>query len=149
MELVATLSKALSLPVIAAGGIGSRADVEEMLEAGAAGVQAGTAYLLCPEATTTPVHRRALQQPHRRTDITNLFSGRPARGLVNRLMRELGAMSPLAPTFPWASQFLTPLRAAAEARGLDDFTALWSGRKPNTFPGWGAADVTRLLAGHR
>jgi nitronate monooxygenase len=147
VELVATLSKALSVPVIAAGGIGSRADVEALLEAGAAGIQAGTAYLLCPQATTSPVHRRALQQPDRRTDITNLFSGRPARGMVNRLMRDLGAMSPLAPTFPWASQSLAPLRAAAEARGLDDFSPLWSGEKPNPYPGRGAAEVTRQLAG--
>jgi nitronate monooxygenase len=149
VELVAALSKALSVPVVAAGGIGSRTDVEALLEAGAAGVQAGTAYLLCPEATTTPVHRRALQQRDRTTDITNLFSGRPARGMVNRLMRDLGAMSPLAPTFPWASQSLAPLRAAAEARGLDDFTALWSGEKPNAFPGCSAAHVTRVLAGQR
>lgn len=148
VELVAALSKALSLPVVGAGGIGCRADVEVLLEAGAAGVQAGTAYLLCPEATTTLVHRRALQQPGRPTDITNLFSGRPARGLVNRLMRDLGTMSPLAPAFPWASHALAPLRAAAEARGVDDFTPLWSGGKPNTLPGCDAARVTCLLAGH-
>lgn len=72
----------------------------------------------------------------------------PARGLVNRLMRELGAISPLAPAFPWASQALAPLRAAAEARGLDDFTPLWSGAKPGTFSGTDAAYVTRELAGH-
>jgi nitronate monooxygenase len=146
-ELVGALSQALGLPVIAAGGIGSRADVEALLAVGASGVQVGTAYLLCPEATTTPLHRKALQQPGRHAAITNVFSGRPARGLVNRLMRDLGAMSPLPPRFPWASEALAPLRAAAEARGLDDFTPLWSGKHPGTFPGSDAARVTRVLAG--
>ncbi|QSX79754.1 NAD(P)H-dependent flavin oxidoreductase [Agrilutibacter solisilvae] len=145
--LVAALSKAVRLPIIAAGGIGSRADVEVMLGAGAAGIQAGTAYLLCPEATTTAVHRRALQEHGRPAAITRLFSGRPARGLVNRLMRDLGPMSELAPRFPWASQALEPLRAAAQAAGADDFTPLWSGTRPNTFPGCDAARITRLLAG--
>lgn len=146
-DLVGALSHVIGLPVIAAGGIGSRADVETLLEAGASAVQAGTAYLLCPEATTTAVHRGALQQSGRSADITNLFSGRPARGLANRLMRELGAMSPLPPAFPWASQALAPLRAAAEARGLDDYSPLWSGGKPGTFSGADAAGVTRELAG--
>jgi nitronate monooxygenase len=146
-ELVSALSRAVKLPLIAAGGIGSRADVEAFLKAGAWGVQAGTAYLLCPEATTTPVYRSALQQPGRLTDITNLFSGRPARGMVNRLMRDLGAISPLPPSFPWASQALAPLRTAAEARGSDDFTPLWSGRNPGAFVGCEAARVTRVLAG--
>ena len=147
LALVAALSKTLRVPVIGAGGIGSRADVEALLDAGAAAVQAGTAYLLCPEATTTPVHRRALQESDRPAAITNLFSGRPARGLVNRLMRDLGAMSPLPPQFPWASQALAPLRAAAEARGADDFSPLWTGTKPDAFPGCDAARVTRVLAG--
>jgi len=147
LALVAALSKTLRVPLIGAGGIGNRADVEAMLDAGAAAIQAGTAYLLCPEATTSPVHRRALQDPDRPAAITNLFSGRPARGLVNRLMRDLGAMSPLPPEFPWASQALAPLRVAAEARGADDFSPLWTGTKPNAFPGCDAAQVTRLLAG--
>lgn len=145
--LVAALSKLLTVPIVAAGGIGSRSDVEALLAAGAAAVQIGTAYLLCPEARTTPVHRAALQQPDRPGAITNLFSGRPARGLTNRLMRDLGPMSDLPPDFPWASQALAPLRAQAEARGLDDFTPLWSGTCPSPFPGLSAAMVTRRLAG--
>ena len=147
VELVAALSKTLRVPIVGAGGIGSRADGEALLEAGAAAIQAGTAYLLCPEATTSAVHRKALQEPGRPADITNLFSGRPARGLVNRLMRDLGAMSALAPAFPWASQALAPLRSAAEALGADDFSPLWSGARPNAFPGCDAARITRLLAG--
>lgn len=146
-ELVASLSKALTVPVIAAGGVGDRADVQALLAAGASAVQAGTAYLLCPEATTPAVHRAALQQPGRDAALTNLFSGRPARGLVNRLMRDLGPLSVLPPAFPWASQALAPLRGAAEALGRDDFSPLWSGSRPGTLAGRDAAQVTRRLMG--
>jgi nitronate monooxygenase len=146
-DLVAALAKALTVPVIAAGGIGGRDDVRALLAAGASAVQAGTAYLLCPEATTSAVHRAALQQPARAGALTNLFSGRPARGLVNRLMRDLGPMSDLPPAFPWASQALAPLRGAAEAEGRDDFSPLWSGTRPGTLAGRNAAEVTRHLMG--
>lgn len=146
-ELIAALSATISLPIIAAGGVGSRSDVESLLDAGAVAVQAGTAYLQCPEATTTAVHRTALRQAGRESAITNVFSGRPARGLVNRLMKDLGPMSDLPPSFPWAAQALAPLRAAAEARGSDDFTPLWTGTKPGAFAGLDAATVTRQLVG--
>ena len=146
-ELVAALSSMLAVPVIAAGGIGHRSDVEAMLAAGASAVQAGTAYLLCPEATTSAVHRAALVQGQRDTAVTNLFSGRPARGICNRLMRELGPLSTLSPAFPWASQALAPLRAHAESLGRGDFSPLWSGTRPGTFSGQDAAAVTRMLAG--
>ena len=149
LDLVRALRNTLSVPIIAAGGIGSRADVEALLAAGASAVQAGTAYLLCPEATTSAVHRAALQQQAREAAITNLFSGRPARGLVNRLMRELSPMSDLPPAFPWAAQALAPLRARAESLQRDDFTPLWSGSKPGTFVGLSAADVTCQLVGSR
>ncbi len=145
--LVAKLCGTLAIPVIAAGGIASRADAEAMLAAGAVAVQAGTAYLLCPEAKTPTVHRAALRQAGRESAITNLFSGRPARGLMNRLMRELGPLSELPPAFPWASQALAPLRAHAEARGSDDFSPLWSGTRPGSLAGLDAAAVTRRLAG--
>ena len=148
-DLVASLSKALAVPIIAAGGIGSRRDVDTLLAAGAAAVQAGTAYLLTPEAKTSALHREALRQPGRPGATTNLFSGRPARGLMNRLMHDLGPLSDLPPAFPWASQALAPLRARAESRGLDAFTPLWSGTKPNAFPGSAAGAVTRQLAGVR
>lgn len=138
---------AVRLPVIAAGGIADAAGVAAALALGAAAVQIGTAYLLCPEATTSAVHRAALRTPLRDAAMTNLFSGRPARGLVNRLMRELGPLSSLPPAFPWASQALAPLRAAAEARGRDDFSPLWSGARPGTLAGWNAAQVTRRLMG--
>jgi nitronate monooxygenase len=147
-ELVARLSRALGVPVVAAGGVASRTDVEALLDAGASAIQAGTAYLLCPEAKTTAVHRAALRQGSTDTAVTNLFSGRPARGLMNRLMRELGPLSDLPPAFPWASQALMPLRARAEALGRDDFTPLWSGTRPGCFRNVDAATVTRELAGH-
>jgi nitronate monooxygenase len=145
--LVAQLSKALSVPVVAAGGIGSRADAQALLDAGAAAVQAGTAYLQCPEARTSAVHRAALRDRGRVAANTNLFSGRPARGLFNRLMRELGPMSGLPPAFPWATPALAPLRTRAEAEGRDDFTPLWSGSRPDSFPGLSAAQVTHRIAG--
>ncbi|GAB1594733.1 NAD(P)H-dependent flavin oxidoreductase [Lysobacter claricitrinus] len=146
-DLVAALAANLKVPIVAAGGIASHADAQRMFAAGADAVQAGTAYLLCREATTTAVHRRALQDASRDTAITNLFSGRPARGLLNRLMRDLGPLSDLPPAFPWASQALAPLRTLAEASGRDDFTPLWSGTKRNAFAGMDAAQVTRALAG--
>lgn len=145
--LVQQLAAALPLPIVAAGGIGSRDDVQALHEAGASAVQAGTAYLLCPEATTSATHRDALRAPHATTALTNLLTGRAARGLVNRLMRELGPMSDLPPAFPWAAQALAPLRAHAEAAGRGDFSPLWSGTRPGVFRDLDAAAVTRVLAG--
>src|SRR5205814_937500 len=95
------------------------------------GAQVGTAYLLCAEATTSAVHRTALKsEAARHTALTNLFTGRPARGIVNRIMRELGPVSDAAPTFPSAAAAIAPLRSKAEARGLGDFSPLWSGQNP-------------------
>jgi nitronate monooxygenase len=133
------------VPVIAAGGIGSPGAVRAALDLGAAAVQIGTAYLLCPEATTSPVHRAALRAGLP-TAVTNLFTGRPARGIVNRLMSELGPMSALPPDFPLAAAALAPLRAAAEATGSGDFSPLWSG-SAGAREGLGAAELTRALAG--
>ena len=147
-QLVMQLRGAIGLPIVAAGGIGCAQDAADLLEAGACAVQAGTAYLLCPEATTSAVHRTALQYaPPRHTALTNLFSGRPARGIVNRLMRDLGALSDLPPEFPWASQALAPLRARAEALGLGDFSPLWAGTGTKECREVSAAQVTRMLAG--
>jgi len=92
-------------------------------------VQVGTAYLLCPEATTSAVHRAALQsEAARHTALTNLFTGRPARGIVNRILRELGPISPLAPGFPLATSAVAPLRAKAEGLASGDFSPLWAGQ---------------------
>src|SRR6266705_1548276 len=95
----------------------------------AAGAQIGTAYLLCPEATTSAVHRAALKsEAGRHTALTNLFTGRPARGIVNLAMKELGPISGAAPEFPLATSAIAPLRARAESEGSGDFSPLWSGK---------------------
>jgi nitronate monooxygenase len=135
-------------PVIAAGGIADARGVAAVLALGAAGAQIGTAYLLCPEATTGTLHRAALvSEGARHTALTNLFTGRPARGIVNRLMRELGPMSPLPPAFPLATGAIAPLRAAGEKRGSGDFSPLWSGQNASGCREVGAATLTRELAG--
>lgn len=138
---------AVRVPVIAAGGIADAAGVAAALALGAAAVQVGTAYLLCPEAMTSPLHRAALAGEDRtHTELTRLFTGRPARGLVNRLMRELGPMSGLAPAFPLATAAIAPLRAAAEAAGRSDFSPMWSGQNSSGCRAVGAAELTRGLA---
>ena len=142
---------AVRVPVIAAGGIVDAAGVAAAQALGAAGVQVGTAYLLCPEAQTTPMHRQALQSAAaRHTALTNVFTGRPARGIVNRAMRELGqgtvGLSPLAPAFPLAATAITPLRNAAEKAGRTDFTPLWAGQNAPACRPMPAAQLTRELA---
>ena len=136
-------------PVIAAGGIADAAGVAAALALGAAGVQVGTAYLLCPEATTSALHRAALKDAERarHTALTNVFTGRPARGIVNRVMRELGPMSAAAPAFPLASTAIAPLRARAESQGNSDFSPLWSGQNASGCREIPAAQLTRVLAG--
>jgi nitronate monooxygenase len=137
---------AVSLPVIAAGGIADANGVAAALALGAAGVQVGTAYLLCPEATTSAVHRAALKnESARHTALTNLYSGRPARGIVNRLMKELGPISDVAPAFPLASTAIAPLRAKAESLGSGDFSPLWSGQNASGCKEVPAAELTREL----
>ncbi|MEY2690660.1 MAG: hypothetical protein RL375_4860 [Pseudomonadota bacterium] len=146
--LVPQLVKGLDVPVIAAGGIADAAGVAAALALGASAVQVGSAYLLCPEATTSAVHRAALASPAAaHTALTRLFSGRPARGIVNRLMTELGAMHPAAPDFPLASTALAPLRAAAEAQGSSDFSPLWCGQNASGCRAMPAGELTRALAG--
>lgn len=145
--LVPQMVRAVRVPVVAAGGIADAAGIRAALDLGAAGVQVGTAYLLCDEATTTPAHRAALQSPTAtHTALTNLFSGRPARGIVNRLMRELGPLNPAAPAFPLATVALAPLRAAAEAVGSTDFSPLWAGQNVTGCRAIPAAELTRQLA---
>ena len=135
-------------PVVAAGGLATAQHVQEVLAMGAVAAQVGSAYLLCPEATTTAVHRAALQTPAaQHTALTNLFTGRPARGIVNRWMRELGPMSDLAPAFPLATTAVAPLRAKAEAAGSGDFSPMWAGQNAWLGRPRSAADVTRDLAG--
>lgn len=147
MALVPQVVSTVSVPVIAAGGIADRRGVAAAMALGAAAVQVGTAYLLTPEASISPLHRAALRSPGRVTAITNVFTGRPARGIVNRLMSEVGPMSDKAPPFPTAGEALAPLRKAAEAAGRDDFTPMLAGQSFPLVVPMSSADLTRSLAG--
>lgn len=119
---------AVSIPVVAAGGISDSLSVKAAINAGAAGVQVGTNYLLCNESKISPLHRAALKSPiASETALTNLFSGRPARGIMNRLMEECGPISDQTPDFPMAGAAIQSLKKSAESRGSVDFTSLWAG----------------------
>jgi nitronate monooxygenase len=147
LALVPQIVQKVRVPVIAAGGIADSKGVAAAMMLGAAGVQVGTAYLLCAEATTTALHRAALKsEAARHTAMTNVFTGRPARGIVNRVMRELGPISTAVPAFPLAASAIAPLRAHAESRGSDDFSPLWSGQNNSGCKEISAADLTRELA---
>jgi nitronate monooxygenase len=147
LALVPQIVKAVNVPVIAAGGIADAAGVTAAMALGAAGVQVGTAYLLCPEATTSAVHRAALQsEAGRSTAITNVFTGRPARGIVNRMIREVGPMSDTVPRFPLATGAVLPLRAAAEHKGSGDFSPMWAGQNTSGCRNIPAAALTVELS---
>jgi nitronate monooxygenase len=145
--LVPQLVQAVNIPVIAAGGIADAAGVAAALALGAVGVQVGTAYLLCHEATTSPVHRAALKSATaHHTALTNLFTGRPARAIINRVMVELGPISTAPPAFPLATSAITPLRANAERQNSRDFSPLWAGQNATGCKEVSAAELTRELA---
>lgn len=145
--LLPQIVRAVRIPVVAAGGIADAQGVAAALTLGAAAVQVGTAYLLCPECSTSGLHRAALKsEAARHTALTNLFTGAPARGIVNRLMRELGPMSTAVPAFPLATAGIAPLRLQAEGCGSADFSPLWCGQNASTCQEILAADLTRKLA---
>jgi nitronate monooxygenase len=145
--LLPQVVRAVKVPVIAAGGIADTRGVAAAMALGAAGVQVGTAYLLCPECTTSPLHRAALKSDAAQlTALTNVFSGRPARGIINRIMRELGPMSADAPAFPLAGAALAPLRAKAESLGRSEFSQLWAGQNTSGCEEISAALLTQKLA---
>ncbi len=145
--LLPQIVRAVDIPVIAAGGIADARGVRAAFDLGAAAVQIGTAYLLCPEATTSAVHRAALKREEaRHTALTNIFSGRPARGIVNRLMKELGPINAAAPLFPLATAASAPLRVKAESMASGDFSPLWAGQNVTGCKEIPAADLTRELA---
>ncbi|HKQ75910.1 MAG TPA: nitronate monooxygenase [Blastocatellia bacterium] len=146
--LLPQIAREVKVPVIAAGGIADARGVAAAMALGAAGVQVGTAYLLCPEATISAVHRAALKtETARHTALTNIFTGRPARGIVNHIMKELGPISTATPAFPLATSAIAPLRAIAESQGSGDFSPLWSGQNASGCKEISAADLTRELAG--
>ena len=146
LSLLPQIVKAVRLPVIAAGGISSSAAVSAAKAMGASAVQVGTAFLTSHEATTSKLHRQALMsEAARHTALTNLFSGRPARGIVNKFMRDFGPLNPDAPDFPLATAALAPLRAAAEAKGDADYSPLWSGQNASDCQALPAADIAHKL----
>ena len=145
--LVPQVVDAVNLPVIASGGIADGRGVAAAFTLGAAGVQIGTAYLFTPEALISELHRTALGAARDDgTALTNLFSGRPARSLMNRIMREIGPLSDMVPAFPTAGGALAPLKAAAEARGAGDFGSLWSGQAAGLCHETDSGELTRRLA---
>lgn len=147
LALVPQVADAVKVPVIAAGGIGDARGVVAAFALGASAVQVGTAYLFCPEAKVSTAHRQALHSVQASdTALTNLFTGRPARGINTRIMRELGPMNPLAPAFPLAGGALMPLRAISEPQGNSDFSNLWAGQALRLGQALPAAELTRQLA---
>lgn len=146
-SLLPQIVEAIDLPVIAAGGIADSRGVAAAMALGASGVQVGTAFVLCQEATTSLVHRKILSSDAaQHTAVTNLFSGRPARGIVNRAIRELGPLSDQVPAFPNASTAIGPLRKAFEENDLGDFTPLWAGQNASGCREISAAEMVRRLA---
>jgi nitronate monooxygenase len=146
--LVPQVAAAVKVPVVAAGGIADGRGIAAAFALGAAGVQIGTAYLRCPESKLSAAARAALAQARDdSTVITNVMTGRPARGVANRLMREVGPISPDVPSFPHAATALAPLKAVAEKQDKVDFTNLWAGQAVRMGKEMPAAELTRALAG--
>ncbi len=146
MALLPQIVAAVKCPVVAAGGIASTAAIQAALKLGAAGVQLGTTYLLCDEARTSDLHRAALKSPAAaQTALTNLFSGRPARGIVNRIIRELGPLRTDIPAFPLAGNTLGALKQVAEQQGNSDFSSLWCGQDASGCREISAAALTQAL----
>jgi nitronate monooxygenase len=145
--LVPQIADAVKVPVIATGGIGDARGIVAALALGAAGVQLGTAYLLCPEVTISSPHRALLQAARdNETVLTNVMTGRPARGFINKVIREVGPTSDLAPEFPLAGGALAPLAARAQAQGSGDFSPMWAGQAAALAREMPAAELTRTLA---
>jgi nitronate monooxygenase len=145
--LVPQVVDAVKVPVIAAGGIGDARGIAAAFMLGAAGVQIGTAYMHCPESKISALHRAALKSSRSDgTMLTNVMTGRPARYIVNRLVREVGPISELAPEFPLAAGALAPLRASAEAQGSADFSPMPSGQAASLGRAMPARELTRALA---
>jgi nitronate monooxygenase len=147
LALVPQIVDAVDVPVIAAGGIADGRGIAAALALGAAAVQIGTAFLLCPEAAAPAVHRDALRRTRGcATVVSNLLTGRPARLLPNRLTLEMGPILSGLPDFPLPMGALQPLRAKAEQRASSDFTPLWAGQAAALAQEVPAGALTRRLA---
>jgi nitronate monooxygenase len=144
IALVPQVVDAVRVPVIAAGGIADARGIAAAFALGASAVQIGTAYLCCPESRASTIHRAAIASAKAdATVLTNVITGRPARGLVNRLIREVGPMSAIAPQFPNAFTAVAPLRAKAEQLGSGDFSSLWAGQASGMCKEMPAGELTR------
>ncbi|UVF17841.1 nitronate monooxygenase [Microvirga terrae] len=147
LALVPQVVDTVKVPVIAAGGIADARGIVAAFALGASAVQIGTAYLFTPEATISPVHREALKSAGaEKTALTNVFTGRPARGILNRIMREIGPIASDAPAFPLAGGALAPLRQKSEPLGSGDFMSLWSGQAAPLAREMSAGELTKTLA---
>jgi nitronate monooxygenase len=146
LSLVPQVVDSVKVPVIAAGGIADARGIAAAFALGAAAVQIGTAYLLCPEARVSPLYREALRNEGNQTAVTNVFTGRAARAISNRMVREIGPISKLAPDFPLAGRFSAPLRFASEAKRVTDFTPMWSGQSARLARELPAKEITQRLA---
>jgi nitronate monooxygenase len=146
LALVRAIAASVKVPVIAAGGLADGRAIAAALALGASAVQIGTAYLVCHESTTSALHKAALAEPARETVITNVLTGRPARSIVNRFIRERGPLNKAAPNYPLARLAIAPLRAKAEAMGRADFSPLWSGKAAKLPRPMGARELTMQLA---
>ncbi|MFD1259475.1 NAD(P)H-dependent flavin oxidoreductase [Entomomonas asaccharolytica] len=147
MALVPQVVAAVNIPVIATGGIANANCVKAAMTLGASGVQVGTSYLLCPEAKTSLLHRQAiLSDEIKHTAITNIFTGKPARALINKAIQEIGPLNSLVPSFPYATPAMAALRQIAESQDSNNFTPLWASQNIsgcNIIP---AAEITKQLA---
>jgi nitronate monooxygenase len=146
LSLVPQVVDSVKVPVIAAGGIADARGITAAFALGAAAVQIGTAYLLSPEARISPLYRQALRSNGNQTVLTNVFTGRPARAIATRMVREIGLISELAPDFPLAGGFSAPLRVKSEAKGATDFTPMWSGQSGRLARELPAKEIAQRLA---
>ncbi|MEV7724142.1 nitronate monooxygenase [Streptomyces sp. NPDC087917] len=145
LVLVAQVREAVSLPIVAAGGLMRGAQIAALLAAGAEAAQLGTAFLPCPESGAHPLHKKALTDPlFPHTELTRAFSGRPARGLVNRFMREHGPYAPAA--YPQVHHLTSGLRKAAAAAGDPQGMALWAGQGHRLARVLPAGELVEVLA---
>lgn len=143
LALLRLVASVTDLPLVAAGGLVHGADVAAVLVAGAAAAQCGSAFLLCPEAGTSDVHRAAAAAD-RPTAVTRAFSGRPARGVRNAMLDELDAGAPAA--YPHLNRASQPIRAASAAAGDESAVALWAGQTHHLARAVPAAEVVAQLA---
>jgi nitronate monooxygenase len=145
--LVPQIADIVKVPVIATGAVSDARGIAAAFALGASGVQVGSAYLHCPESRISAPHRAALKSARDdSTVVTNVMTGRPARGVINRLIREVGPITADAPQFPLAAGAIMPLRVKAEAQGSGDFSSLWAGQAAGLGRALPAGELTRTLA---